>query len=184
MNNESVQLGPVRTEDSALLWQWINARPLVILSSSYRPIHESSHQEWFANIPRQRDCVFFAIRLVPGDVLIGTCQLHSIQPVHRSAELQIRIGHPDSRGKCYGADALNQLLEFGFRDLNLNRIHLHVLPGNHAALRLYERCRFQREGRLRSAAFIDGQYHDVLLMSLLRDEYLASRAETTGGGEA
>jgi RimJ/RimL family protein N-acetyltransferase len=184
MNDETIQLGPIRAEDSAILWQWINARPLVVLSSSYRPVHESSHQEWFANMQRQRDCVFFAIRLAPADVLVGTCQLHKVQPVHRSAELQIRIGHPDSRGKGYGTQALRQLLKFGFQDLNLNRIHLHVLPGNRPALRLYERCQFQREGRLRSAVFIDGEYQDVILMSLLRDEYLASREETASGGEA
>jgi len=174
METDRVILTPLSQEDSPLLWQWINTRALVTQSSTYRPVHAGSHEEWFAGIQKRPDSVVFAIRLLADNKLIGTCQLHSIQPVHRCAELQIRIGLVECRGKGYGAQALQQLLEFGFRDLNLNRIHLHVLADNQAARRLYARHGFQQEGCLRSAAFIDGRYQDILIMALLRDEYHAT----------
>src|SRR5262249_31434884 len=148
MDADRVKLGPLTSEDSPILWEWINTRDLVVHSASYRPIHAASHGEWFDSIQAQRDCVIFAIRLAPSNQLIGSCQLHSIHPVHRSAELQIRIGDPGLRGKGYGGQALRQLLDFGFLDLNLNRIYLCVFADNAAALRLYDRFHFQREGCL------------------------------------
>ena len=174
MNAERARLGALASEDSGLLYQWINTRELVTLNGGYRPVHGVSHAEWFARIQKQSDCVIFGIRLAPSSVLIGTCQLHSIHPVHRSAELQIRIGAADCRGKGYGTQAMQQLLEFGFRDLNLHRIHLHVLANNQAALRLYRRFHFQEEGKMRSAIYVDGNYQDVVLMGLMRDEFDAS----------
>jgi RimJ/RimL family protein N-acetyltransferase len=184
MSIESVVLGPLCPEDSVDLWQWINARELVIESSAYRPVHGAAHAEWFVRMQQQKDCVLFGIRLVPSNLLIGSCQLHSIHSVHHSAELQIRIGRPNCRGKGYGSQALRQLLDFGFRDLNLNRIYLHVLANNVAAQRLYVRWHFQHEGCLRSAVYIDGRYLDVILMGLLREDYLNgpdARVSATAG---
>ena len=97
--------------------------------------------------------------------LIGTCQLHSISAVHRHAELQIRIGDVKQRGHGYGTDAVQLLLKFGFDDLNLHRIFLHVFADNKAAVRTYEKCGFKREGILRHAAHIDGRYVDDVLMA-------------------
>ena len=178
MTAERVRLEPLTPDDSQTLWQWINARDLVVQSSQYRPVHTDSHEHWFKRIQNTPDCVIFALRIFPSQTLIGSCQLHSIHPVHRSADLQIRIGADNCRNKGYGKQALDQLLEFGFRDLNLNRIYLHVLADNLPAQRLYERFHFQHEGRLRCAVFVDGRYQDVLLMGLLREEYMTSKQES------
>ena len=93
--------------------------------------------------------------------LIGSCQLHGIHPVHRSAELQIRIGEAGERGRGHGTEAVTLLVDFAFRDLNLRRVALHVLATNERALKMYERIGFVREGVLREAAHVDGEYVDV-----------------------
>jgi RimJ/RimL family protein N-acetyltransferase len=164
-----VKLIPVVPEDVALLYEWINDRDLVLLSSPYTPVHFANHVEWFDHVRRRRDVVLFAIRV--DERLVGTCQLHSIHPIHRSAELQIRIGLKQDRGRGYGRSAVSQLLRFGFADRNLNRIALHVIAGNAPAVRLYQAVGFREEGRLRQAAFVDGEFKDVLLYSLLRSEF-------------
>lgn len=170
MTGEKVVLAPLAREDAPTLWRWINARDLVVHSAPYRPIHASGHEAWFADVQKRNDLVIFGIRTASTGTLVGTCQLHSIHPVHRSAELQIRIGDPEARGKGYGSQALEQLLRFGFGDLNLRRIWLHVLAGNSAALKLYAKFGFREEGRQREAVYIDGRYEDVVLMGLLRSE--------------
>lgn len=168
MRGEQVSLGPLASADAAALWRWINDRTLVLNNAPYRPIHEGTHRDWFAQITSRTDAVIFAIRALPDDVLIGVCQLHSIHPIHRSAELQIRIGEAAWRGKGCGREAVSLLLETGFHDLNLRRIYLHVLAGNAAAIRLYRRAGFVEEGRLREAVCIGGRYEDLLVMGLLR----------------
>ena len=118
------------------------------------------------------DSVIFGIRLLESNRLIGSCQLHSINHVHRSAELQIRIGEPFQRGQGYGTEAVRLLLDFAFKDLNLHRVYLHVFSTNAAAILIYKKVGFVHEGLLRKAAHIDGAYVDVVVMGILRDEHV------------
>jgi len=166
-----VVLTPLSHEDSETLFQWINDRSEVLYNSPFRPVHRPCHDDWFKSVLRRDDVVIFGIRLKETGELIGTCQLVDIHPIHRSAELRIRIGPPGQRGRGLGTDAVTQLLAFGFRDLNLHRIWLQVFADNPRAARVYEKVGFREEGVLRSAAFVDGVYKDVRLFALLEDDY-------------
>jgi diamine N-acetyltransferase len=172
---EQVELEPLRASDSQLLFEWINNRELVVSSAPFRPVSREEHDAWFDDVRDRTDVRIFGIRLREGDRLVGSCQLHSIHPVHRSAELQIRIGADDARGRGLGAEAVRLLLAFGFDELELHRIFLHVFETNEAARRLYERVGFRIEGVLRDGARIEDEWVDVLLMALLRSEYDGAR---------
>jgi len=169
---QSVYLSALRDGDIHKLFSWINDRDTVMWNAPFAPTHFRNHVEWFEAVRQRTDLAIFAIRAVDEDRLVGTCQLHSFHPVHRSAELQIRIGEGRDRGKGYGRSALALLLRHGFLDKNLSRIQLSVFSDNFAAIQLYSRAGFQEEGRLRQAAYIDGQFKDVLVMGLLRSEFL------------
>lgn len=171
LKSAHVALTALRPEDSPSLWQWINDRELVLFNSSYRPVSQAEHDTWFESIRKRSDVFIFGIRLWETDQLIGSCQLHSINSISRSAELQIRLGVSAERGKGYGTEAVNLLLQFAFSDLNLHRVYLHVFATNPRAIQVYEKCGFVREGILRDAAFIDDRYVDVLVMGILREEY-------------
>jgi RimJ/RimL family protein N-acetyltransferase len=169
---ELVELSPLTDADSEVMLRWINDRDLVLLSSAYRPVDEAAHREWFDAIRRRPDVAIFGIRERAGGRLVGSCQLLGISAAHRKAELQIRIGEADARGRGYGKEAVRLLLDFAFRDLNLHRVELTVLAGNEPAIRLYESTGFVREGTLRQAAHIDGRYVDLVVMAIIRDEGL------------
>jgi RimJ/RimL family protein N-acetyltransferase len=171
LRGKKTYLSPLTLTDAAVLYNWINERPLVILSAPYSPTHHSSHLEWLAAITNRRDIAIFGIRRTLDDLLVGSCQLHSISQIHRSAELQIRIGRDEARGKGLGKDACELLLKHAFSDLNLNRVHLHVLASNVIAINLYLSIGFREEGRLRESVYIDGGWQDVLMMGILRREY-------------
>ena len=160
--------------DDATMLSWINDRHLVLSSASFRPVHQSCHLEWFHSIQRRPDVVIFGVRRISDDLLVGSCQLHSISLIHRSAELQIRIGCDVARGVGIGSEVCSMLLSYAFRDLNLNRVYLHVFEGNERAMALYKRSGFKVEGVLQQAAYIDGDWVNVVIMAILRNEYLAS----------
>jgi RimJ/RimL family protein N-acetyltransferase len=164
-----VELTPLRPEDSPLLFEWINDRALVGLSAPFRPVSQAEHDAWFEQIRSRDDVRIFGIR--EGGRLVGTCQLHSIHLVHRSAELQIRIGAPDARGRGIGTAATRRLLEIGFHQLGLHRVYLHVFATNDPARWLYERTGFRVEGVQREAVCIEGDWVDVLLMAILAAEF-------------
>jgi RimJ/RimL family protein N-acetyltransferase len=165
-----VRLTPIRMADAPTLFDWINDRDLVLFNAPFHPTHEASHLEWVKGLGRRQDLVAFAIRTAPAKRLIGVCQLTAINPVSRSADLQIRIGEAASRGKGLGSEAVRQLVAFGFKDLNLHRIALHVFATNTRAIKTYEKAGFRHEGTLRDAAFIDGRFVDVRVMAILESQ--------------
>jgi len=172
LRSAQVYLAPLSITELPQLFDWINEREQVLFNAPYYPVTESKHKQWFENVQQRNDIVIFGIRLLENNKLIGTCQLHSIQNIHRSAELQIRLGEVSERSKGYGTEAIDLLLNFAFKDLNLNRVYLHVFSTNIRAIRVYEKCGFIKEGIWRQGAYIDGQYLDVVAMAILKKDWL------------
>ncbi len=170
VNAPRVVLSALTRDDSSTLFRWINDRAEVLLGSAYHPVHELQHDEWFHGVQQQANLVIFGIRLADTQELIGSCQLRSIDWIHRTADLQIRIGDSRHRGHGYGTEAVRQLLHFAFHDLNLRRVSLQVFAANAVAVRVYEKAGFVREALLREAAYIDGRYVDVIVMGALRHD--------------
>jgi RimJ/RimL family protein N-acetyltransferase len=114
------------------------------------------------------DTVVLLIETLGGDP-IGVCSLGGLQARGRTAELGIWIAeHLWNQG--YGTDAVRTLCRFGFREMNLHRITLHVYDLNPRGVVVYEKVGFREEGRLRGDQFVDGRHVDVILMGMLADE--------------
>jgi RimJ/RimL family protein N-acetyltransferase len=135
----------------------------------------------YPDLPRKRkqhienrglDFEGFAIRTLAADQLIGLIGLYTIFWHQREAFMGIQIGERDYWGKGYGTDALQALLRYAFKELNLQRVSLSFLEGNDRAMRSYEKCGFHYEGRQRHAWAYDGRRWDELYMGLLREEWL------------
>lgn len=168
MTPARVQLRALRVEDREVLFEWINDAQLQIKNAAYRPTAQLNHEEWFASVTKRADAVIFAIALPHETHAIGSCQLLNIHPIFRSADLQIRIGNSARLGQGLGSEAVALLVDYGFRHLNLRRIALQVFATNARAIRAYEKCGFVHEGRLQEAAYVDGNWVDVLCMARLR----------------
>jgi RimJ/RimL family protein N-acetyltransferase len=88
--------------------------------------------------------------------------------------LGIVIGEKNQWGKGYGQDAIRTLLTFVFGEMNLNRIYLRVYADHALAINAYRKCGFVEEGRLRQDVYSEGRYHDMLVMGILKQEFLAA----------
>lgn len=111
--------------------------------------------------------------IVGGGNVLGHAGLYQIDHRVRSAELAIMIGDKAAWGQGIGEACTRWLLAFGFDELNLHRIYLEVLETNPRAMKLYEKIGFKQEGRLRHAQFKRGRYLDVVVMSILDEEWRA-----------
>jgi RimJ/RimL family protein N-acetyltransferase len=63
------------------------------------------------------------------------------------------------------------LVKYGFETLNMHRVWLRVFERNKRAIRSYEKVGFVNEGQMRESDYKDGTYHNILIMSILRQEY-------------
>jgi RimJ/RimL family protein N-acetyltransferase len=170
MRGPNVALRPLRDEDSASLFEWINDRELVLLNAPFKPVAEAEHARWFEEIRKRPDVAIFGIRVNEGDRLIGSCQLLGLDSIHGVAELQIRIGAPDGRGRGLGTEAVRLLVQHAFGELGLRRVQLHAFDDNAPALRCYQKVGFVREGLLREGALIEGRPKDLVVMGILAGE--------------
>lgn len=76
----------------------------------------------------------------------------------------------DARGQGIGPALLMEALRQGFA--RFARIELEVFASNTRAHALYRRTGFVEEGRRRAARILDGVTDDILMLGLLREEWL------------
>lgn len=126
---------------------------------------------WIDHHNSRTDEVLWVVADCTDDTCLGHAGLYKIDHRVRSAEFAILLGHQETWGKGLGRAITNHVIEYGFFQLNLNRISLSVLAQNERARRLYDSIGFAREGVLKSAQYKDGKYLDIVCYALLRDEY-------------
>jgi diamine N-acetyltransferase len=137
---------------------------------SEQPPTLEEHRRWLAGMEARGDRHEFMIVDRTSGRSVGTIGLSHIDRTHRRAEYGILLGEPGARGKGLAAEASRLLLDYAFRTLGLVRVYLHVFPDNEAAVRLYERVGFAREGLLRRHVSKRGRFHDVVVMAAVRDD--------------
>jgi RimJ/RimL family protein N-acetyltransferase len=115
----------------------------------------------------------FAICELGSSDAIGNVSLRNLDAENGSAELSVLMTDHAFIGRGYGTDAVSCIVDFGFGELRLERIYLQVFDYNPRARRSYEKAGFQTDATLRHARFHRGAHHDVDVMSILRDEWLA-----------
>ncbi|WP_435177996.1 GNAT family N-acetyltransferase [Halorussus sp. AFM4] len=82
---------------------------------------------------------------------------------------------PEARGEGYATEAVSLLLDYAFETSGRHRVHARVVDFNEPSRALVERLGFTEEGRLRDHVFLEGEYRDVVLFGLLREEWRAGR---------
>jgi RimJ/RimL family protein N-acetyltransferase len=172
-------LRPIAPADLSLMVGWRN-RPDVRRNIYNQPrLTIAAQRVWFGNYLADRSQVrFIADSKALGP--IGVFGLTDLRPAEGSALLGALLGEPAARGQGLACEALELLLDFGFRrwdtgsSLGLNRVTAEVFDHNKPAIALYQKVGFKDEGRLRQAHrdSTKGRYVDVLVMGLLRKEWL------------
>ena len=133
-----------------------------------RPFSIEQTQALLDTLDKQEDHVRFVIE-VDGQV-VGDCSLHDIDTHNRTCEVGIALGRPHW-GKGYGQDALRALVDYAFKHFNMHRVALEALADDPRAVGCYRKVGFVEEGRLRQRDWRDGEYHDVMVMGILDDEW-------------
>jgi diamine N-acetyltransferase len=172
LHGDRVVLRPVEPSDLPRVWELIEDLEVAVMAE-LGPVKPTSLAEFEArNIEREReankDWVWFAIE-VDGEV-IGECGLQHIHQFTRTCELGIAIGR-DYWGKGFGQDVCRTLVDYAFEYLNMNRVGLFVLADDPRAVSAYRKAGFVEEGRLRQHSWVRGEFHDELVMSVLREDW-------------
>ena len=136
------------------------------------PYSEAQAQEWIRMITGQgtdRERVF-AILMNENGRLIGTVGLREIDKEHALAEMGFWIG-VDLWNQGFASEAGRALVDFGFAELDLNRIYAHHMTRNPASGRVLEKIGMKPEGLLRQRVRKWGVFEDVVVLAILRADW-------------
>ena len=111
---------------------------------------------------------YFGIELKENRKLIGMMNLVKIDRKNKNAEIGFWLTRK-YQGKGLTKEALNLILNFGFKKLKLKRIEARVFHKNKPAQKLLEKTGFKLEGRLRKKTFFKNQWFDDLIYGILKN---------------
>ena len=104
------------------------------------------------------------------DLFVGEIGLVLAPKRFKKAEISYSI-HPDFWNKGYATTAINKVLTYAFKTLNLHRIEAGVAVANTASIHVLEKTGFQREGRHRSILPLSSGWSDNYSYAILVSDW-------------
>lgn len=172
LEGRRIYLRPIEDEDLDLFYSTLWDKEGRKLTGTQTVFSRSGVQKWFENISADNSRIDLIICLQENNQPIGELAMLHINHQNRNAIVRISLFNREFWGNGYGTEAMSQLLNFGFEILNLHRVGLDVYSFNKRAIKAYEKLGFKREGVIRDEIFYDGEYHDSIIMGVLKSEFI------------
>jgi RimJ/RimL family protein N-acetyltransferase len=178
IESKNIKLRPILDSDAQHMAPWYNKENLQKNTAHHRfPITIGQELEI---IEKQRSNPHLLALAVVNkkDQHIGNIFLININHLDQKAELSIHI-FDESKEKTRNAlEATSLILHHGFYALNLNKVYLGLLEGLKGwGSLLHDFFGFSLEGTKRQDVYKDGSFKDMLMYSVLKNEYESSHRE-------
>lgn len=135
-------------------------------------MHLVNMKKWVADsIVNSSKNLKLAICLKENDKYIGNIYLTDIDYKNRNAGYSIIIGEKEYWGKGLAKESLMIILKHAFINLGLVRVYARYLKDNLAPINVAKKCGFKEEGILRKAVLKNGEYQDIKIMSIIREDF-------------
>lgn len=168
---EKIVLRAVEKADNTMLLSLINDPDTeMMLGGSSWPVSESDQLKWFEHQEHSRDVLRCIVALQNDGRALGTIILSDIDQKNATGHIHIKMLKDGGRGRGYGTDAVKTMVRYAFEELRLNCIYANILAYNDASIKLFERCRFKKDGVLRQRVYKKGKFVDMLAYSILITE--------------
>ena len=166
-------LRPIHEDELELMLAWRNAPAVRRNMYTHHEITLAEHLAWWRQMRERPDCGY--LMYVQDGVAAGIVYITQLNR-HDSSAFWGFYSSPDApRGVGSRMEFL--ALEHVFEELRLNKLSCEVLAFNQPVLRLHEKFGFRVEGIFREHHTLEGEFHDVHRLALLRREWLAERDE-------
>jgi RimJ/RimL family protein N-acetyltransferase len=160
-----IELRPISPEDVAEIKNWPS------YSDGFEQMDYALREHGWLDEFRQRPNTWLCTAELDKQI-IG----FSLLSITAAGEAEFRIAiHPHRTGKGFGKQVTLATLKTGFRQLNLDRIHLIVRKNNYPAAKLYESLGFAILGE--SIHTIQGKHIEFADMAMTKEKFNNLNAE-------
>lgn len=163
-----VDLRPLATDDAAVTLAWRMGDRARLLNSGAGDVAQQA--AWIAARPESERNYMIVLK---DGTSVGMLSLIGINRTNRNAEpSRFLIGEEALvRGIPAAVEAMSLLYRLAFDDLNLARLYGTVAGGNAKMLKWQKYLGMREEGRMRRHLWLDGEWHDAIIVGLLESEY-------------
>jgi RimJ/RimL family protein N-acetyltransferase len=175
IKGQKTGLRAVEKEDLQFLRDWRNITDFRRNFREVRELNLQNQENWFSRVIVSPNDFMFTIVDLETNKPIGAAGLLYTNWVIRSADFSFYIGkdnlYIDDKGYAY--DAAKLLIDYGFKNLNLNKIWMELYEFDKKKIDFFfNNFPFKQDGILRENCFEDGRYYNSIIISLLQKEYL------------
>ncbi|MBQ3559429.1 MAG: GNAT family N-acetyltransferase [Agathobacter sp.] len=166
-----VTIRGIEKEDLPLLKDLMNSVEVENMTvRDHFPISMYQEEQWYMSNITKSTCNKYIIE-TEKDGAVGMISIEDIDWRNRSFQVPLKILPSKCSQVGIGVDAHMAMLRYAFDQMQMHRAFGVTLEYNQASLNMQRLCGYTVEGRKRSAVYKNGKYHDLILTSLLRDEY-------------
>lgn len=170
MKYEKIRLRALEPEDLELLYEWENNDSYWMISNTVSPFSkytlkrylENSHKNVYET-GQQR----LMIDHIDDKLTIGTIDIFDFDPFHKRAGLGILIANEAYRRKGYASMALEGLIEYCFKTLQLHQLYCNILTNNCESMDLFKKQGFVQTGNKKDWIKTSDGYLDEAIFQLL-----------------
>ena len=168
LRGEFVDLRPLEVADAELTLRWRTAARARFLNVGAQTVEQQAR--WIAGRPDSEHN--YVIVLKDGRP-VGMLSLTGVDPVNRHGEPgRFLIGdEAAAQGVPVAVEAMKLLYRLAFDELGLLRVFGTVAATNTLMVKWQKFLGMREEGRLRQHLFLDGAFHDAVVLGLLAEEY-------------
>lgn len=167
LSTPRLRLEPLGSEHLEGTWAGLQNPESMRLTGTHATFTRPQIEAWLSGLADTDGRADWAIILEADGTHIGEVVLNDYDEDNASIGFRIALNADSRFGQGYGTEATRAVVEHAFGVIGVHRISLEVYAFNPRAQRVYEKCGFQMEGRLRDALQWNGEWIDAVLMGML-----------------
>ncbi len=169
---ERIYLKMLSFEDSLSEYlKWVNDIEIMRFTESRGANYTAEKLKEYVISMTNDHNILFGIFLKDSNKHIGNIKLGNINPIHKNADIGIIIGEKKLWGKGYASEAIENLSEYAFKELNLKKVKAGMYANNTGSLKAFKKAGFKECGRMKDDAFFEGDFVDGILVEMVNEGY-------------
>ncbi|MFH1310752.1 MAG: GNAT family protein [Candidatus Omnitrophota bacterium] len=172
INGKRIYLKILTTKDDLTNYlRWMNDSDIVRFTESKGKSYSQEDLNDYISAMSNDKNHFFGVYLNNDNRHIGNIKLGDINIVHKRADIGLIIGEKDLWGQGFGTEAIELLIAYAFKELNLRKVVAGMYADNLGSYKAFLKSGFKECGRLKDNVFLEGRFIDGILVEKINENY-------------
>ena len=169
-----VRLRPPRDEEVDAIARWFDDLEVTRFLELRHPPSVAMEKEFLDRTARDPNVVWWAVEYE--GALVGGTGIHEIDWKHGFGITGTLIANKDAWNKGLARELMQLRAGYAFSQLPLRKLKSAYVDGNEASGRAQKAAGYREVGRWHKDRFVDGEWRDLVMTELMREDWAKSRS--------